>query len=180
MKLKPANVFIFATFQLFSISAFSQNKANLNSLLDKNSEFIFPQTQENISKVLQVKPVISGDANDEKYAYWHTKSGLELYCSLENDQRINEMFFDIPDDKFIVVSGLPYDLIMNKTTSQEVKSKFSKYQPKSEKLDDGSSFSGGSKLTLKKGSHYLTLFFDNKDVLKFLGITTQLIDPAAN
>ncbi|MEN4762467.1 hypothetical protein ABEG63_19215 [Chryseobacterium sp. C39-AII1] len=179
MKIKSCNILLIATFQLFSISALAQKNANLSSLLDKNAEFILPQTQDNISKVLKIKPVISEDANEEKYAYWRTSSGLELYSSLGNG-KINEMFFDIQDDKFIIVSGLPYGLTMNKTTSQEAKAKFAKYNPKSEKLGDDSSFSGGLKLTLKKEKHYLTLLFDNKNVLKFLSITQNLIDPAAN
>ncbi|WP_326983351.1 hypothetical protein VUJ46_02040 [Chryseobacterium sp. MYb264] len=170
---------LIASFQLLSISVFSQNNANLSTLLDKNSEFILPQTQENISKVLKIKPEISVDANEEKYASWRTKSGLELYSSLGNG-KINEIFFDIPDDQFIIVSGLPYQLTINKTTAQEVKATFAKYNPKSEKLGEDSSFSGGSKLTVKKGKNYLTLLFDRKNLLKSLSITESIIDPAAN
>ncbi|WP_230038374.1 hypothetical protein [Chryseobacterium sp. Bi04] len=162
-----------------SLTAFSQKAEGLHSLLDKNSEFIFPQTTDKVSKALHAETVFYGDANDEKYAKWLTQSGLELYCSLGQNDVINEMFFDIPDDKVIIVEGLPFGLAMNKTTLQESKIKFSKYDAKVQKLGEDSSFSGGSKLIFKKGKYYTTLFFDDKNLLKFIGLTTELVDPAA-
>ena len=143
MKTKPLTFILILFFQLVSITVFSQKTAVLNSLLDKNSEFIFPQTTDKISKALNMKPVFYEDANGEKYAKWPTKTGLELYCSLG-------------------------------------KTKFSKYNAKTQKLGADSEFPRGSKLIFKKGKHYATLFFDNKNLLKSLGLTTELIDPAAN
>lgn len=179
MHIKPFTLILTLLFQFMSVPAFSQKAEGLHSLLDKNSEFIFPQTTDKVSKALHAETVFYGDANDEKYAKWLTKSGLELYCSLGQNDVINEMFFDIPDDKVIIVEGLPFGLAMNKTTLQESKTKFSKYDAKVQKLGDDSSFSGGSKLIFKKGKYYTTLFFDNKNLLKFIGLTTELVDPAA-
>lgn len=180
MKIKPSILVLAVLFQLLSLTAFSQKTAGLNSLLNKNSEFIFPQTVQSISTALKVKATFYEDANEEKYAKWVTKSGLELYCSLGQNKTINEMSFDIPDDKVVVVSGLPFNLTMNKTTLQESIKKFSTYGAKTQKLDDGSSFPGGSKLVFKKGKHYTTLLFDSRSLLKSLSITTELMDPAAN
>ncbi|MDR6923650.1 MULTISPECIES: hypothetical protein [Chryseobacterium] len=180
MQLKPLTLVLTVLFQLLSFTAFSQKTANLNSLLNKSSEFIFPQTPEKVSAALKVKTEFYEDANDEKYAKWLTKSGLELYCSLGKNNAINEMFFDIPEDQFLIVDGLPFGLAMNKTTLQEAKTKFGKHGVKIQKLGDGSSFPGGSQLIFKKGTHYATLLFDGKDLLKSLGITKELIDPAAN
>lgn len=180
MKTKPLIFILIFFFQLVSITAFSQKTAVLNSLLDKNSEFIFPQTPDKISKALNMKPVFYEDANEEKYAKWPTKTGLELYCGLGKNNVIDEMFFTISDNKPVVIEGLPFGLIMNKTTLQDSKTKFSKYNAKTQKLGANSEFPGGSKLIFKKGKHYATLFFDNKNLLKFLGLTTELIDPAAN
>lgn len=180
MKIKQRTFTLTLFFLLLSIVAFSQKNAGLNSLLNKNSEFIFPQTVNNISTVLKVKTIFYEDANEEKYAKWFTASGLELYCSLGKNKHINEMSFDIPDDKFLIIEGLPFGLSMNKTTLQESKGKFSKYGAKTQKLGEDSLFSGGSKLTFKKGNHYTTLLFDSKNLLKSLSITTELIDPAAN
>lgn len=177
MKIKTLTVLLL---QLLTFAAFAQKNAGLNTLLNKNGEFIFPQTPAKISSVLNTKTVFYEDANEEQYAKWITKSGLELYCSLGENKSINEMSFDIPDDKFVVVSGLPFGLTMNKTTIQESVAKFSKYKAKKEKLGEGSLFSGGAKLTFKKEKHYITLLFDNKNLLKSLSITTELIDPAAN
>ena len=178
MKIKAFTVIII--FQLVTLVASAQKDAGLNILLNKNSEFIFPQTPDKISAILNTKTVFYEDANEEQYAKWLTKSGLELYCSLGKDKRINEMFFNIPDDKFLVISGLPFNLIMNKTTVQQGVIKFSNYKVKKEKLGEDSLFSGGAKLTFKKEKHYVTLLFDQKNLLKSLSITTDLIDPAAN
>ncbi|MDW9379681.1 hypothetical protein [Chryseobacterium sp. JV558] len=180
MKKKPPTFILIIFFQLVSITAFSQKTAVLNPLLDKNSEFIFPQTPDKISKALNMKPVFYEDANEEKYAKWPTKTGLELYCSLGKSNAVNEMFFIISDNKPVVVEGLPFGLIMNKSTLQDSKTKFSKYNAKTQKLGSDSEFPGGSKLIFKKGKHYATLFFDNKNLLKSLALTTELVDPAAN
>ncbi|AYZ36102.1 hypothetical protein EGY07_11205 [Chryseobacterium indologenes] len=180
MQIKPLALILIVVFQLFSINTFSQKTAGLNALLDKNSEFIFPQTTDRISKILNSKTIFYEDANEEKYASWTTKSGLELYCSLGKNNSVNEMFFDVPDDKFLIVEGLPFGLALNKSTLKDAQNAFGKYGAKSEKLDNGSQFPGGTKLVFKKSRYYATLFFDHKNLLKSLGLTTELIDPAAN
>ncbi|WP_426478261.1 hypothetical protein ACP3T3_01980 [Chryseobacterium sp. CBSDS_008] len=173
--------FILTVFSLLlSVTAFSQKTAALNSLLNKNSEFVFPQTTDKISKALNVKTVFYEDANGEKYAKWPMNTGLELYCSLGKDNLVNEMFFTASDNKPVIIEGLPFGLIMNKSTLQDSKTKFSKYNAKTQKLSSGSEFPGGSKLVFKRGKHYATLFFDSKNLLKSLSLTTELIDPAAN
>ncbi|AYZ11553.1 hypothetical protein EGY05_06295 [Chryseobacterium arthrosphaerae] len=180
MTMKPFTLILAVFFQLVSITAFSQKTVGLNSLLTKEAEFIFPQTPDKISKALQAKTIFYEDANEQKYAKWLTKSGLELYCGLGKNNMISEMFFDIPDDKPVVVEGLPFGLAMNKTTLEEAKRKLGKYGAKVQKLGDDSEFSGGSKLTFKKGRHYTTLLFDSKSLLKSIGLTKELADPAAN
>jgi hypothetical protein len=180
MQTKPFTFIVTVFLLVLSVTAFSQKTAALNSLLDKNSEFVFPQTADKISKALNVKTVFYEDANEEKYAKWLMNTGLELYCSLGKDNTVNEMFFITSDNKPLVVEGLPFGLILNKSTLQDSKNKFSKYHAKTQKLGADSEFSGGSKLVFKKGKHYATLFFDNKNLLKSLGLTTELIDPAAN
>lgn len=165
---------------LFAATTFAQNKADLKSLLNKNSEFVFPQTVDKIAATLNVKTEFYEDANEEKYAKWITKFGLELYSNYGADKSVNELFFDIPEDKFLIVEGLPFDLAINKTTVKEALSKFSQHDVKKQKLDAGSSFPGGTRLTMKTGTHFTTLLFDSKNLLKFIGLTTSLIDPAAN
>ncbi|GEM64502.1 hypothetical protein SF1_24840 [Sphingobacterium faecium NBRC 15299] len=166
--------------QLITLTVFSQTAAGLKSLLNKEAEFIFPQKPANISSILKTETVFYEDANEEKYAKWLTPSGLELFCSIGEDQVIKEMYFDIPDDKFLIIEGLPHNLTMNKTTLQESIAKFNKYRLKKEKLNDGALFSDGTKLTFKKGKHYTTLLFDNNNLLKFISLSNELIDPAAN
>ncbi len=180
MKTKSFTFIVTAFLLVLSTTAFSQKTGGLNSLLDKNSEFVFPQTADKISKALNVKTVFYEDANEEKYAKWPMKTGLELYCSLGKDNAVNEMFFTASDNKPLVLEGLPFGLILNKTTWQDSKNRFSKYHAKTQKLGAGSEFPGGSKLVFKKGKHYATLLFDSKNLLKSLGLTTELIDPAAN
>ncbi|MGE8555472.1 MAG: hypothetical protein ACN6OB_16255 [Chryseobacterium jejuense] len=180
MKIQPFTLVLAVLFQFLSCTAFSQESAALNSLLDKNSEFIFPQTTDKISKALNAKAVFYEDANGEKYAKWLTKSGLELYTALGGNNGIDEMFFDIPDHKPLIVDGLPYGLVMNKTTLENAKLQFKKYDAKAQKLDDGSEFPEGTQLIFKRGNHFTTLLFDNKNLLKSIGITTELVDPVAN
>lgn len=63
MKTKSFSFIVTVFFLALSVTAFSQKTAALNSLLDRNSEFIFPQqTTDKISKALNVKPVFYEDA----------------------------------------------------------------------------------------------------------------------
>lgn len=180
MLTKSLNFMVTLFFLVLSATVFSQKTAALGSLLNKNSEFIFPQTPDKISKALNVKTVFYEDANGEKYAKWPMKTGLELYCSLGNDNSINEMFFATSDNKSLVVEGLPFGLVLNKSTLQDSKTKFGKYNVKIQKSGADSEFPGGSKLVFKKGKHYTALLFDGKNMLKSIGLTTELRDPAAN
>lgn len=167
-------------FQLLSLTAFAQKTAGLNSLLDKNTEFVFPQTPDRISKALNTKTIFYEDANGEKYAKWPTKSGLELYSGLGKNSVINEMYFDVSDHKVMVIGGLPYGLVMNKTTLDGAKTQFKKNGAKVQKLGADSEFPGGSQLVFKKEKHFTTLLFDAENLLRALSITTDLADPAAN
>ncbi|SIP95504.1 hypothetical protein [Chryseobacterium sp. RU33C] len=180
MQTKPFNFIATILFLVVSVTVFSQKTAALGSLLDRNSEFIFPQAPDKISKALNVKAIFYEDANEEKYAKWPIKTGLELYCSLGKDNTVNEMFFVASDNKPVIVEGLPFGLVLNKSTLQDSKTKFSKYNAKTQKLAADSEFPDGSKLVFKKGKHYATLFFDSKNLLKSLGLTEEMIDPAAN
>ncbi len=180
MKTKSFTCLLTIFFLVLSAAAFSQKTAGLNAVLDKNSEFVFPQTADKISKALNVKTVFYEDANEEKYAKWPMKTGLELYCSLGKNNTVNEMFFTASDNKPLVIEGLPLGLILNKTSLQDSKNRFSKYHAKAQKLGADSEFPGGSKLVFKKGKHYATLLFDGKNLLKSLSLTPELIDQAAN
>lgn len=167
-------------FQIFPLFSFAQKNAGLKTLLNKNAEFIFPQTPDKISAILGVKTVFYEDANELPYAKWLTKSGLELYCSLWEDNSITEMFFIITDDQPIQVEGLPFNLVMNRTTPQQCTLKFSRYKINKEKLDEGSEYPGGIRLVFKKGDRFITLLFDKKNLLKFLSITNEIIGSAVN
>ena len=167
-------------FQLLALFSFAQKNAGLKSLLNKNSEFIFPQTPDKISAILSVKTVFYEDANEEPYAKWLTHSGLELYCSLGEDKSITEMFFIIADDQPIEVEGLPFNLVMNRTTPQQSVLKFSRYKIKKEKLDEGSEYPGGIRLFFKKDDRFITLLFDRENLLKFLSITNEIIGSYVN
>lgn len=167
-------------FQFLALFSFAQQNAELNTLLNKNQEFIFPQTPKKISAILGVKTVFYEDANEQPYAKWLSKSGLELYCSLKEDRTIDEMFFIIKDDRPIVVEGLPFNLVMNRTTLQQSMLKFSKYKIKKEKLDECYEYPGGTRLFFKKGDRFITLLFDSKNLLKFLSITNEIIGSAVN
>ncbi|QDW24679.1 hypothetical protein FFJ24_007560 [Pedobacter sp. KBS0701] len=167
-------------FQLFALFSFAQKNAGLKTLLNKNSEFIFPQTPDKISAILGVKTVFYEDANEQPYAKWQTTSGLELYCSLGEDKSITEMFFNIADDQPIEVEGMPFNLVMNKTTPQQSALKFSRYKIKKEKLDEDGEYPGGIRLFFKKDDHFITLLFDKKNLLKFLSITNEIIGSSVN
>ncbi|MFW0715808.1 hypothetical protein [Pedobacter sp. N23S346] len=178
MKIKAFTLLF--VFQFIIITTFAQKSAGLGSLLNKNAEFIFPQTTEKISAALNVKAVISdNEADGERYAEWITKSGLGIYTTIENKQTVNEIWFGIPDDKFVVVSGLPYHLTLNKTTVQEALAKFSKYKVKKTKPDLYGPLEGGTKLEVKIGDRYVTLFFKKENILESVYILLSFIDPAA-
>jgi len=167
-------------FQLLALFSFAQKNAGLNTLLNKNQEFIFPQTPEKISAILGVKTVFYEDANEQPYAKWLSQSGLELYCSLREDKSITEMFFIVADDQPVEVEGLPFNLVMNRTTPQQSILKFSRYKIKKEKLDEDGEYPGGMRLYFKKGDRFITLLFDRKNRLKFLSITNEIISSSVN
>ncbi|GGE53827.1 hypothetical protein EV200_102479 [Pedobacter psychrotolerans] len=78
-----------------------------------------------------------------------------------------------------MISGLPFNLVLNKTTIDEAMAKFKKYNVKKSKLSDGSFYSNGTKLLFKKGSHYITLSYNDQNLLKSLSIMRFIPDPAA-
>lgn len=90
------------------------------------------------------------------------------------------MFFEIPDHQQVVVEGLPYGLIMNKTTLEKAKVQFKKYNAKVQKRDSGSEFPGGAKLVFKREKHFIILLFDGENLLKSLKITTEPVDTSVN
>jgi hypothetical protein len=167
-------------FQLLALFSFAQKNAGLKALLTNNSEFIFPQTPDKISAILGVKTVFYEDANEQPYAKWLTKSGLELYCSLGEDKSITEMFFIVAEDQPVEIEGLPFNLVMNRTSPQQSTLKFSRYKIKKEKLDEDSQYPGGIRLFFKKGERFITLLFDRKNLLKFLSITNEIIGSSVN
>lgn len=178
MKIKALTLLF--VFQFIIIATFAQKSAGLGSLLNKNAEFIFPQTTEKIDAALNVKAVISdNEADGERYAEWITKAGLGIYTTVGNKQAVNEIWFGIPDDKFVVISGLPYNLTLNKTTVQEALAKFNKYKVKKTKPDFYGALEGGTKLEVKIGDRYITMFFNQKNTLNSLYILLAFIDPAA-
>ncbi|MFD2289096.1 hypothetical protein GJU39_14135 [Pedobacter petrophilus] len=177
MKTKALTLIFFL--QLLFVTTFAQKNAGLGTLLNKNAEFIFPQTPEKISVVLKVKPIFTEDASEEQNAKWITKSGLALYGTLGNNRSINEIWFDIPDDKFLIISGLPYHLTLNQTTVQEALVKFKKNKVKKTMPEMYGALEGGTELEVKIGNRYVTLFFDRKNLLKSASILLGFIDPAA-
>ena len=102
-------------FQLLLATAFAQKNAGLNTLLDKNAEFILPQTTDKISAALRTKAIITDNENDgERYAEWITSSGLGVYTNIGDKKTVNDIWFSIPDDRNIIISGLPFNLVLNK------------------------------------------------------------------
>lgn len=178
--MKPKAFALVILFQLLLATTFAQKNAGLGTLLNKNAEFIFPQTTEKISHALNVKAVVTENENDgAQNVEWITKSGLGVYTTIGDQKAINEIWFSVPDDKFLIVSGLPYNLILNKTTVQETLAKFNKYKVKKTKPNLYGTLEGGTKLEVKIGARYVTLFFDSKNVLNSLYILRSFIDPAA-
>ncbi|GGH03365.1 hypothetical protein [Pedobacter zeae] len=167
-------------FQLLAPFSFAQRNAGLKALLNKNSEFIFPQTPDKVSTALGVKTVFYEDANDQPYAKWVTKSGMELYSPLGEDKNINEIFFVIPEDIVVEVEDLPFNLVMNRTTSKQSAIKFRREKIRRENLGEDTMFPKGTKLSFKKGKRIITLMFDSKSLLKSLSITTDFIDASVN
>lgn len=167
-------------FQLLLATAFAQKNAGLNTLLDKNAEFILPQTTDKISAALRTKAIITDNENDgERYAEWITSSGLGVYTNIGDKKTVNDIWFSIPDDRNIIISGLPFNLVLNKTTIDEAMAKFKKYNVKKSKFSDGSFYSNGTKLLFKKGRHYVTLSYNDQNLLKSLSIMRFIPDPAA-
>ena len=178
MKIKALTLIILS--QLLILTTYAQKDAGLGTLLNKNAEFIFPQTTDKISAALHLKAIIKDNENDgERYVEWTTPSGLGLYSRIGNGKMINEIWFDIPDDKFLIIYGLPYNLTMNKTTVQETLVRFKKYKVKKTKPEMYDSLEGGTKLEVKIGGRYVTLFYDRKNILKSFSILLGFIDPAA-
>jgi hypothetical protein len=69
---------------------------------------------------------------------------------------------------------------MNKTVLEKAEVQFRKNGAKVQKLGADSEYAGGSKLIFRKGKHFTTLLFNDKNLLKSIRITTELVDPSVN
>ncbi|GGE53822.1 hypothetical protein EV200_102478 [Pedobacter psychrotolerans] len=90
--MKTKAFIFFILFQLLLATAFAQKNAGLNTLLNKNAEFILPQTTDKISAALHAKTIITDNVNDgERYAEWITSSGLGVYTNLGDEKTVNDI-----------------------------------------------------------------------------------------
>ncbi len=167
---------IFATlFGLFYvISIFAQTDAGLKGLLTPTGEVKFPMSIKEVSKKLNSKAIIIVDTTMGDRCKWELKTGLIVDTQQDDDNTLNFLYFQSNSNK--VITGLPYNLSLHKSTLVECVTQFKAYKPKKTKL---SATEGDISYTLlfKKGKNYVLLSFDKNN--KLADMRVSAFDPNA-
>lgn len=153
----------------FGLNAIAQKDAGIKTLLDSKSAFVFPQTVQKITAVAKVKPGIKKNEVYGTEHEWTTPSGLVITAYTDNNT-ISDIFLSAKNDAAIV-SGLPYDLVFNKTEIADCEKKFTGYVLYNKGYVDTGNGKTEYKLVYQKNDLYIYLVFDKKGLLKGISLT---------
>jgi hypothetical protein len=168
---------IFFTLCIFLLSTpiFAQIDAGLKGLLTPTGEIKFPLSIKEASKKLNSKAIIITDTIMGDRCQWELKSGLVLATQQDFDNTFN--FLNLTTDSNNEIAGLPYGLILHKSTLTECVTKFKAYKPKKTKFNSIEDESVANTLLFKKGKIYVLLSFNNKNKLSEMRVSS--FDPNA-
>jgi hypothetical protein len=160
---------------LLSMPIFAQVDAGLKGLLSPGGDIKFPMSIKETSKKLNCKAIIIADSIMGDDCQWELKSGILLATQQDFDNTFN--FLNITSDSNKEIAGLPYGLVLRKSTLGECVNKFKAYKPKKTKLTSIEDKSTSYNLLFKKGKVYVLLSFDNKNKLSEMRVSA--FDPYA-
>ena len=170
------SVFVTVSCLLFCNIAIAQKDAGIKKLLNKEAEFILPQTHQTITTTVKVKPSIKKDEVQGTVYEWSTPSGLIITSYTVND-KVVDVFFTVKNDN-AVISGLPYQLIFNKTEVTDCEKKFASFELYTKGYVDIGNGTTEYKLVYKKDDRFIYFFFNQKGLLKGISLTDFDLDAA--
>jgi hypothetical protein len=155
-------------FLFFSITAIAQKDAGIKKLLDSKSEFIIPQTVQKITAAVKVKPSIKkGEVLGTEYEWTTPAVVITTYTDNNN---VTDIFLS-PKNDTAIVSGLPYNLIFNKTEVTDCEKKFTGYSLYHKGYVDIGNGKTEYKLVYQKSDLYFYFIFNQKGLLKSISVT---------
>lgn len=162
----------------FTFQCIAQKDGGMKSLLSKDAVLALPVPVKKITEVLKVKPTLR---NDEIYGdeyTWKSPGGLLFTALVGEDKKAHSVFLEA--QKKQVLSGLPYDLILNGSTLKDCETKFKANILEKQKLNpvDNPGETTSFILKVKNGQYYIHLAFDAKLKLEQITISTANLDAA--
>ncbi len=180
------NYIFFTLVVLFSSTiTVAQKDAGLKNLLTKDKVIQLPTNISAISKKLNFKARIQKTVDVPGGSWWDLSSGVRVSTFVESKKEsINLIdFFLYKDYDTTVISGLPYNLIFNKTTFEACRNIFENDLVVVSEKEDGTlevkkmkallkEEDGTYRFTFKRGKLYGWLRFNEKNILTFIRLST--------
>lgn len=131
-----------------------------------------------INEALKVKPIVTNDEMFGEDYTWKPLSGLSFSGFVGEDKTCSTVF--IKANKGKVLSGLPYDLILNGSSLKDCETKFKSSILEKQKINpqDNPGETSSFILKVKDGKYYIHLAFDAKLKLEQMTISTVNLDAA--
>jgi hypothetical protein len=171
-------LFLSAFLLLLTFNCFAQKDAGIKTLLSKGGVMPLPIPVKEINEALKVKPIVTNDETFGDDYTWNLLSGLSFSGLMGEDKTCSTVF--LKADKGKVLSGLPYDLILNGSSLKDCETKFKSTILEKQKINpqDNPGETSSFILKVKNGQYYIHLAFDAKLQLEQMTISTVNLDAA--
>lgn len=171
-------LFLSACLLLLTFNCVAQKDAEIKTLLSKDGVLALPIPLKKINEALKVKPVVTNDEMFGDEYTWKPLSGVHFSAFVGEDKTCSTVF--IKANKGKVISGLPYDLILNGSSLKDCEAKFKSSILEKQKInpEDNPGETSSFILKVKKGKYYVHLAFDTKLKLEQITISTVNLDAA--
>jgi hypothetical protein len=171
-------IFLSAFLLLLTFNCIAQKDAGIKNLLSKDGAMPLPIQIQKINEALKVKPVVTNDEMFGDDYTWKPLSGIHFSGFVGADKSCSTVF--LKTTKGRVLSGLPYDLILNGSSLKDCETKFKSSILEKQKInpEDNPGETSSFILKVKKGKYYVHLAFDAKLKLEQITISTVNLDAA--
>lgn len=173
------NKLFLSAFLLFlTFNGLAQQDAGIKTLLSKDGAMQLPIPLKKINEALKAKPVVKNDEMFGDDYTWNQPNGLSFSGFVGEDKTCSVVFLKATKGK--ILSGLPYDLILNGSTLKDCETKFKSSILEKQKINpkDNPGETSSFILKVKKGEYYIHLAFDAKLKLEQITIATVNLDAA--
>ncbi len=146
--------FLFILWCFYSTVSYSQNE-EINNILTSKGDIKLPTSVPKLNSAFGVNPNIEEDDIHGNLYMWNLINGVVLSTIPENN---NIRWLNIKVKGNQIINGMPYGLILNKTTLESSMTQFNMYSPQKIQLyEDGKP--NGFWVKFKKGNQFIYLTF---------------------